>query len=131
MSHWSTTYRIEYIVGDETWDCPRLCWPPFSVLNNAEFLGYFYDLEKALSLLRELREKCPTYGLLRDLLSAAPNDPRCDPDSSIQYRLTKCVETREVLDEPKIKLEQRRLEPYKCDLCGRSDCDGHYGEGWQ
>lgn len=23
------------------------------------------------------------------------------------------------------------IEPYKCDLCGHEDCDGHYGEGFQ
>lgn len=130
MSERSVRYRIECSVGNEGWDCPRLCWPPASILNDNDFTGHFWDLEKALAVLRELREKCPIYGLSTDNPSQ-----RLALDLPVQYRLTKCVETREVLDEQKLKLEQRRVElaktPYKCELCGMSDCGGHYGEGFQ
>jgi hypothetical protein len=55
MSERSVRYRIECSVGNEGWDCPRLCWPPASILNDNDFTGHFWDLEKALAVLRELR----------------------------------------------------------------------------
>ena len=38
---------------------------------------------------------------------------------------TACGPQINILGTPLLK------EKPKCDLCGKDDCDGHYGEGWQ